>query len=267
MPTGKITNYGAAQVMNFIFGGALMNVPQTWYAAYCMGTCSPSAMGAEPTGAGYERKAISNTNAFWSPSTVQSKTNLVDILWNPAESNQGNVQAIVLYDSPISGNPWFYFPLPSPKAIEDGDAMTVPAGALTVKFLTGLFSNVIKNQLLNCLLGGVAMNTTPNYWVAYTTSASSDATAGSEPSAGGYARAQIPNAAGMFTGSSTGNKTTALDITFPEATASQGTAIGVAFFTAVTGGTFVAHASMPGRAVDQATTPFIPAGSITLLLE
>jgi hypothetical protein len=108
MATGKITNYGAAQVMNFIFGGALMNVPQTWYAAYCMGTCSPSAMGAEPTGAGYERKAISNTNAFWSPSAIQSKTNLVDILWNPAEANQGNVQAIVLYDSPVNGNPWFY---------------------------------------------------------------------------------------------------------------------------------------------------------------
>lgn len=266
MPTGRGTNYGYAQIMNLMFGGAQMNIPQTWYIAYAMGTSSPSSMGAEPNGAGYARKAVLNTGAFWNTSISQHKTNQEPILWAPAESNQGNVQSVILYDSPVNGNPWFYFPLNEPKVIEDGDAMTIPVGALSIDFTSGLFSNTVKNQLLNYIMGGTQMFLPANYYLGYTTSASSDTTPGSEPTSGGYARINVPNASGVFTSSATGNKTTALDLTFPEATASQGTAVGVAFFTAITGGTFVAHASMPNRAIDQATTPFIPAGLMDLML-
>lgn len=266
MPTGRITNYGAAQIMNYIFGGAQMNVPQTYYAAYAMGTSSPSSMGAEPNGAGYERKAIPNTGAFWNTSIAQQKLNQEAILWNPAESNQGNVQSIILYDSPVNGNAWFYCPLNQPKVIEDGDAMTVPAGAFSISFLGGLFSNMIKNQLLNYLLGGIQMTLPANYWLAYTTSSSNDATPGSEPTGGGYARVNVPNTAGVFATSSIGNKTTALDFSFPEATAAQGTAVGIALFSAIAGGNFIAHAAMPNRPIDQAAIPFIPAGLMSLRL-
>ncbi len=265
--TGKITNYGAAQIMNFMFGGVPMNVPSTWYAAYAVGTSTAAAPGAEPGGAGYERKAIPNTVGNFPVTTTQIKTTENDILWRTAEANHGLVQSVVLFDSPVNGNPWFYFPLPAPKLVETGDAMRVPAGALTIEIGPGLFSNLIKNQLLNNLFGGVAMNTIPTMHIGYTTSASSNTAGGTEPTGNGYARVQVSNNTGMFAPGATGNKTNALELTWPEATGNQGTAVGLSFWTAATGGTYIGFASTPNRVIDAGITPYLPSGILDLLLD
>lgn len=267
---GKLTNYGASQIMNFIFGGVPMNIPGFWYAAYTLGTSTPAAIGSEPGGGGYERKAIANTSGTggeWTVATTQIKHNTNDIIWDAATSNHGTAQSIVLYDSPNNGNAWFYFPLQQPKLIETGDAMRVPAGALSLEFLTGLFSNLVKNQLLNAIVGGVAMNTIPQIYFGYTTSACTDATAGTEPTGNGYQRVGVNNNTGMFAPAATGNKTNALDITFPEATGNQGQAVNVAAWSAATGGTYIAHFATPIRTIDIAITPSLPSGTLDLLLE
>lgn len=266
MSTGRLTNYGASQIMNFVFGGVPMSVPSMWYAAYCVGTSSASAPGAEPSGGGYERKMIDNTIAEFPATTTQIKVNANDIVWRTAEANHGLVQSVVLFDSPVNGNPWFYFPLPSPKTVEAGDGMKIPAGALSIQFNTGLFSNLIKNQLLNNILGGVSMPTIPVHYVGYTISASNDETAGTEPSGNGYQRTQVSNNTGMFAPAATGNKTNALDINFAEATGNQGTAVGIAFFSAASGGTFIGYAPTPNRAIDAGITPRIPSGLMDLTL-
>ena len=266
MTTGQLTNYGASQIMNFIFGGVPMTLPAMWYAAYCVGTSSAASPGAEPGGGGYERKAIANTVAEWPTSTQQMQTNANDIIWKSATANHGLVQSVVLYDSPINGNAWCYFPLPAPKTVEAGDAMRIPAGSLTVALNTGLFSNLIKNQLLNNLFGGVPMNTIPSLYFGYTTSASTDLTAGVEPSANGYNRVQVSNNTGMFPPAATGNKTNALDITFPEATGAQGTAVGLAIFSAPTGGSYIGYVPTPNRIVDVGITPRVPSGLLDLTL-
>jgi hypothetical protein len=202
----------------------------------------------------------------WPTATAQIKANANDIIWATATANHGLVQSIVLFDSPVNGNAWFYFPLPSAKTVEAGDAIRVPSGALTIKLNTGLFSNLIKNQILNDLFGGVAMNTIPSLFFGYTTSASTDAAAGTEPTGNSYARAQISNNTGMFPPAATGNKTNALDITFPEATGTQGTAVGLAIFSAASGGSYIGYIPTPNRAIDTGITPRVPSGLLDLTL-
>jgi hypothetical protein len=270
--TGKFTNYASAAVMNHIFGGVPLQMPTQWYVGYMLGTASVTAPGAEPNGAGYDRAALPNTTSSgpgtgsFAPSTAQTKTNAVEVVFNPATANHGLVQSVGLFDSPTGGNMWFYFPLQSPKQIDATDAMRVPSGSLSVQMGAGLLSNTVKNAVLNHLLGGVAYNTTPVYYAAYTTSASTDAVSGAEPAGNGYARVSVPNNANMFPSSMTGAKSNGLPITFPEATGNQGTIVGVTFHTGVSGGQFIAHFEVPNQAIDVAITPNAPTGLIDLLL-
>jgi hypothetical protein len=266
---GKLTQYGASQIMNFMLGGVPMNVPTTWFAAYTVGPSSPVAIGAEPGGNGYQRKEVSNTSGTggeWTTPSTQVVNNINDIVWDAATGNHGTAQSIALYDSPNNGNAWFYFPLQQPKLIEAGDAMRVPAGALSLEFLPDLFSNLIKNQLLAWILGGNAMNTIPTLYFGYTTSSCSPTAAGTEPSGNGYQRVSVVNNTGNFAPSATGDKTNNVAITFPEATGNQGTAVNVAIWSAATGGTYIGYASHPNRTFGAASTPQISSGDLDLSL-
>jgi hypothetical protein len=266
---GKLTEYGASQIMNFVFGGTPMNVPGFWYAGYTTGVSGQNTIGAEPGGGGYERKAIANTSGSggeWTVATAQLKQNINDIIWQPATSNHGTAQSIVLFDSPNNGNAWFYFPLQQPKLIEAGDAMRVPAGAISLQCIPGLLSNFIKNQLLNSILGGIAMPTIPQLYLGYTNSACGDATPGTEPTGNGYQRVGLNNNTGMFPPSATGEKTNALSITFPEATGNQGQAVNVGIWSAATGGTYIGYTTTPTRSIDVGITPSIPSGAMDLSL-
>lgn len=266
---GKLTQYGASQIMNFMLGGTPMNIPNTWYAAYTMSTSSPQSIGAEPGGNGYQRKAVPNTSGSggeWTTATTQIIQNVNDIVWDVATGNHGTAQSIALYDSPNNGNAWFYFPLQQPKLIESGDAMRVPAGALSLEFLPDLFSNLIKNQLLNWILGGVAMNTIPTLYFGYTTSSCTATTPGTEPSGNGYQRVGVVNNTGNFAPSATGEKTNNVAITWPEATGAQGTAVNVAIFSAATGGTYIGYASHPARTFGAGSTPQMSSGDLDLSL-
>lgn len=85
----------------------------------------------------------------------------------------------------------------------------------------------------------------------------------------GYARASAANtgaAAGTnWPTAASRSKSNGTAITYPTSTASWGTVVGVAFYTASTGGTFLGYADLTSsQAVASGVTPQFAAGAITV---
>jgi len=79
------------------------------------------------------------------------------------------------------------------------------------------------NKILNRYFGNVADTIpTPLYIGLSTTPINQDGTGATEPSGGGYARVSIANNKTNFTSASNGILTNAIEIQFPESTASWG---------------------------------------------
>jgi hypothetical protein len=233
-----------------------------------VGPAGETGPGAEPNSGSYARAAVDNNTTNFPLTSNLLKQNGAEIEFPEATSNHGLVQAIGVFDSPSSGNLLAYFPLAQPIAVSVGDAMRIPNGAMTIQFQPGGLSAFVKNGILNHMFGNVPFNIIPNLFGGYMTSAPTDANAGAEPSAGAYARVQLPNTTNLFPPAGTGIKQNALNIEFPEATASQGTVTHVGFWDSLSGGNFLgAFAISPVQAITQGTIPRIPANTLTVTVD
>ena len=265
---GSLTDYLEARLLNHLFGGSPYDFPTVLYFGYMVGTPGESGPGAEPNIGSYARVAIPNTTENFDITNNQIKTNKTEMVFPEATSNHGLVQALGVWDSPIAGNLLAYFPFNSPINISASDAMRVPAGAMLFQFAPGGLSNYVKNGFLNNLFGGVPFNLISILYVGYSTTAPTDAVPGAEPSDGGYSRVSIANSPQMFPNSSVGVKSNALDITFPEATDTQGTATNIQFFDSLSGGNYLGRYSLaPVQAINQYTIPVLPANSVNITLD
>jgi hypothetical protein len=265
---GSLTDYCEAQLLNHLFGGVPYNTSPILYLGYMVGTPGETGPGAEPNFGSYDRIAVTNNTLNFPITSNQIKTNATEVVFNEATANHGLVQAIGIWDSPVAGNLLAYFPLANPVNIAASDAMKIPVGSLTMSFAAGGFSNYTKNAFLNFLFGGVPFNLIPILYAGYSTTAPTDAVPGTEPAVGGYARSQLANTSTLFPIASTGVKTSALDISFPEATASQGTATHIQFFDALSGGNYLGrYALAPVQAISQFTIPVIAANSMNVTLD
>lgn len=263
--TGKMTEAGGSRLLNQIFGGTPMLVPTTWYVGYTVGDSDRVNVGAEPSGGGYQRAAVPNTRVNFDVPTNQAITNLLPIEWPVASSNQGTARSIVFFDSPNGGNPWFYFPLQSPKDMQEGDAMLVPGGGLTFEFATGGLSNYVKDRALGSLFGGIPMVTPTTYWLSYSTTAPGDNAPGTEPTMGGYSRVSMANNSGNWPPSATATKTNGTSIQWPEITAAQGLGVGFQIFDAATGGNLIAFCSSPGTiGLNAQVVPYLAANVLDI---
>ncbi|BDA74376.1 hypothetical protein CAL7716_085420 [Calothrix sp. PCC 7716] len=268
MSNGSFTDYCEAQLLNHLFGGMPYNFPTVLYFGYMVGVPGETGPGAEPNFGSYERVQVNNNTVNFPITTTQSKTNATEITFEEATANHGLVQALGIWDSPVAGNLLAYFPLANPINISASDAMKIPAASLTFGFQAGGLSNYVKNAFLNALFGGVPFNLIPIIYVGYSTTAPTDAAPGTEPAVGGYSRVQVANSAQMFPASSTGVKLNALDINFPEATASQGTATHIQFFDSLSGGNYLGRYPLaPVQAISQFTIPVLGANAIQITLD
>ena len=265
---GSLTDYCEAQLLNHLFGGVPYNTPQILYFGYMVGTPGETGSGAEPNFGSYDRIGVTNNTLNFPLTSNQTKTNATEIIFDEATANHGLVQAIGIWDSPVAGNLLVYFPLANPINIAASDAMKIPVGSITMQFAAGGFSNYVKNAFLNMLFGNVPFNLIPLLYVGYSNTAPTDATSGTEPAVGGYARVAVANSSNLFPVASTGIKTNALDINFPEATASQGSATHIQFFDALSGGNYLGrYALSPVQAISQYTIPVLSANSVNITLD
>lgn len=140
--------------------------------------------------------------------------------------------------------------------------------------MTQIRSNYAANAILN-FYRGTAYPTFPTggFWVALLTSAPTDraGTGLVEVSGGSYARQQLPGAdlnAPTTTGSgltSIQNIISNANLTWPTASATWGTVVGVAFYDASTGGNFWEYGDLvTSQAVTTGNTFELPSGDITV---
>jgi hypothetical protein len=136
--------------------------------------------------------------------------------------------------------------------------------------MAGSFTDVFEVDVLKALTGQATsiLSTTAltNVYVGLTTTAPSDASAGTEVSGGSYARVQTVGKWGTPSAGSVANNAT---VTFPAPTANWGTVLGFELWTASTGGTRIAWGDLTASKVinngDQA--PVFNVGALVVTLD
>jgi len=108
-------------------------------------------------------------------------------------------------------------------------------------------------------------------YIGLATALSSDGASITEVSGGGYARQQIcDHSAGTnsFAAASGNSITTDTQISFPEATAGQGTVTHVIIYDSLTGGNLIAWGSLSiAKQIDSGDTFIISSGNLTITLD
>lgn len=128
-----------------------------------------------------------------------------------------------------------------------------------------------EKSILDHELGGQNIPAVTNIFFALFTIPPSESTdSGTEATGGSYARVSVASTLANFpaatkTGSNPSTKTNAIDITFPVATASWGTIVGGAYYSAASGGTLFRWFPLTSVVISTGSPAYkIPAGSLIL---
>ena len=123
-------------------------------------------------------------------------------------------------------------------------------------------SDFLESTILDMVLNSVAYAEPASVYIALFTTLQNDAgTAGVEVSGGGYARQQV-TAGFTISGTATRAGLTS-EVSFPTATASWGTIVGIGIYDAVTGGNLLYHGSLTSSKTINLDERFIlPAGDL-----
>lgn len=103
------------------------------FGALFLSTIDEASGGTEIAGFGYTRELI----PFNAPTVVGANTqtsNSADVTFGPAVAGAwGTVTYFALMDAPTGGNMLYYAPLPTPRLIAAGDAITILAGRVFIR--------------------------------------------------------------------------------------------------------------------------------------
>lgn len=248
MATGALTNYGATIYLDHLLGGNAKSSHTPYLAAF-LTTPTVQGAGSEPGGQGYTRVAC--TEQTFTNSTTGSIQNALDITFPMATGNWGLIVGFGLFDSSVSGNLLAFYHSADTELIETNDKLVVLAGGLTHTMTGTLWSNLIKNQILNDLYNFTPMPTYPTVYCGVFTTAPTVSGGGTEPVGNGYARQAVANSAVNFSATSGGFKFNATAIQFPEATGGWGTLSHFGWFDADSGGQYL----VGGVLTDTSYTP------------
>ncbi len=241
MATGSFTNLAAQKYLDHIFGGNSKSSHSPYLGAF-LTTPTPNGPGSEPTGGGYTRVALDGT--YFSDSTTGSVTQLLDISFPRATANWGQIVGFGLFDSSVAGNCLVFWHAEDIEMIMIRDRLIVLAGGLNHSFISGLYSNYLKNLILNDCYNIAPIPLLPTIYAAYYTTAPTATLGGTEPVVGGYVRQAVANSAVNFSHWQEGQKLLSSDILFPVATASQGTITHFGWHDAESGGQFLAGGAL-----------------------
>lgn len=124
------------------------------------------------------------------------------------------------------------------------------------------FSNYLEDALINAVLRNTSYTSPTTVYVALFTSDPTDAGTGSEVSGGSYARTSA-----TFDAPSNGVTQNSADITFPTATASQGTVSHIGIYDASTGGNLLFHTPLDtAKTIDTGDIFRIETGNLSVTL-
>lgn len=123
-------------------------------------------------------------------------------------------------------------------------------------------SDYLETQLINAVLRGGSYSGATVYVALYTT-ATDDASGGSEVTGGGYAREAV-----TFSAPSNGVASNSATVTFPAATASWGTVTHVAITDASSGGNRLFHGPLAiSKSISSGDVFTLPAGQLEVTVQ
>lgn len=265
--SGALTNFAEAALLNHLLGGVTYTPPSNIYFACFTSAASDATPGSEPAAnTGYERVMVGNSLTSFPSSTAQSKSLNVQLDFNQAVGNQGPIVGIGAFDAATSGHLLARWEFDQPVSVLTGNALSLPAGSLSLVFATGGFSNYVKNAFFNMMFGGVQMSNLANIFFAYLGSANSDVSAGNALT--GASRVAVANSTSNFPVVTDGSKQLASEVLWPVATADQGTATHAAIFDAASGGNYLGGWTLPSSlTVNTGVQPKLIANSVTFALD
>jgi hypothetical protein len=123
-------------VLNHVFGGVTMTPPGSLYVGLSTTAIADNGTGAtEPTGATYNRAAITNNKTFWTTATgaENAVSNSVEFSFPESDAAWGTISHFFLSDAPTGGNILVSGALEASKSIAAGDVARFPVDSLTIK--------------------------------------------------------------------------------------------------------------------------------------
>ncbi len=242
---GKLSIFTRNKLLDHICNTAY-TPPTTVYLAFCSADPTESGTGDNmnemPDTANYSRKAI----AFGAAASRRVTQN-ANVGFDQLSDNLGTATHWAIVDSPThsAGNMLAFGELDEAKELVANNTPSVASGEVWVEITANEVSNYLANTWLDFMFRNQAFSK-PDTYAGYATATLSDTTTGStvtEP-AGGYARVQVnPNSGSnpKWTLAANGELANAAAITFPTATASQGTLTSVFVADAATGGNILMY--------------------------
>lgn len=249
---GSLANFIENEMLDHIFKVGSYSPPATVYVG--LSTADPGDDGgglAEPSGNNYTRKAITFAAAS---SRAIAQTGVVT--FNQATGSWGTISHWALFDASTSGNMMAHGSFAASKTIASGNTPSIASGGIVITVSAGGFFTSYVNSILDWLFRAQTLTVPTNIYVAASTTAPNDTGNVTEPGAGAYARVQM-NTWATASGGATSNSAA---ITFPEATASWGSIVGLALYDAITSGTPIAYGSITSTAIDTGDTLEVPTG-------
>ena len=236
MATGALTNYGATIYLDHLLGGN-SKAAHTPYLGAFLTTPTVQGPGTEPAGQGYNRVACAEDT--FTNSTIGEIQSALDIVFPMATGNWGQIVGFGLFDSSVGGNCYAFYHSEDVELIETNDKLVVLAGGLSHTLTGTLWSNLVKNHILNDLYNFTPIPTYPTVYCAAFATAPTPTAGGTEPVGNGYVRQAVANSAVNFSPTSGNYKFNSTAVEFPEATADWGVMTHYGWFDADTGGQFL----------------------------
>jgi len=270
---GSFADYWENAVLNHLFGKSAYSAPAHIYIA--LSTADPTDDGsglAEPSGGSCARKQTSPGD--WNAAVLATRVldNAVDLVWNAATANWGEIGWFAGFDAASGGNLLFHGELmsgtnPAHQVVTSGDTFTAIAGGLDISFKTGKCSNYLAKKLLDHLFGKATYSAPSNIYLALSTANPGDDASGlAEPSGGSYARKST--ASGDYGSVSNGALSNANILAFATATADwAGPLTHAALMDAATSGNLLCYnALQTAKTVNNGNTFKFPVGQLAVSL-
>lgn len=139
---GALTDFAENKIVDALLRGQALGAPATAYIGLDTVACTEAGGGTEVTGGAYARVAVTSGLAAWagtqgagttvaSSGTSGTTSNNAVITFPTPTAGWGTVVSMRWWDADSAGNAWICTALTISKTINNGDAVSFPAAALT----------------------------------------------------------------------------------------------------------------------------------------
>lgn len=123
----NISNYLKPLLLNHMMGKVALPLPANLYLGFFQNDVGADASGTEASGFGYARQLTS-----WTTATQNVSSLAANVSQTPVGGDWATISHWGLFDALTLGNLWLYGQFDVPRVTQDGVAVTVDAGTLSV---------------------------------------------------------------------------------------------------------------------------------------